>query len=118
MAQDSPFPPTPLERLATAIACAEAELPFVQLAGTVREISPSHYRVRGLSSVVKLGDRLRIDNGETSSLGEVVRVGETDATVKPFQRLAMPRQRIFLGKSRKRPRQRHAVADEGGQVAQ
>lgn len=85
MAQDSPFPPTPLERLATAIASAEAELPFVQLSGTVREVSPSHYRVRGLSSLVKLGDRLRIDNGEVSSLGEVVRVGETDATVKPFE---------------------------------
>jgi flagellum-specific ATP synthase len=73
-----------LKRLAEAVESAELELPFVQLGGTVREITPSHYRIRGLSRVVKLGDRVCLEDGVHAGFGEVVRVGETDATVKPF----------------------------------
>jgi flagellum-specific ATP synthase len=74
----------PLERLAAAVAAAEAEVPFVQLGGVVREVSPGAYRVRGLSRVVKLGDRVCLEHEGISSFGEVVRVGEIDAVVKPF----------------------------------
>jgi flagellum-specific ATP synthase len=73
-----------LERLAARVEAAEIELPFVELGGIVREVAPTHYRVRGLSAVVKLGDRVRLDEGKRSTIGEVVRVDEADATVKPF----------------------------------
>ncbi len=73
-----------LERLAGAVKAASVELPFVELGGVVREVAPSHYRVRGISSVVKLGDRVRLDAGGRSAIGEVVRVDEAAATVKPF----------------------------------
>ena len=49
-----------LERLDGAVKAASVELPFVELGGVVREVAPSHYRVRGISNVVKLGDRVRI----------------------------------------------------------
>ncbi len=75
---------TALDRLAHAVAMAEAEVPFVELGGVVREVAPGHYRVRGLSGLVKLGDRVRIDDGDCATLGEIVRIGEADAIVKPF----------------------------------
>jgi flagellum-specific ATP synthase len=75
---------TQLARLAAAIETAAVEIPFVDIGGVVRQVAPGHYRVRGLSTVVKLGDRVRIDADGRSSVGEVVRVDETDATVKPF----------------------------------
>ncbi len=73
-----------LERLAAKVGTAGIELPFVQLGGVVREVAPTHYRVRGLSAVVKLGDRVRLDDGQGSTIGEVVRVDEKEATIKPF----------------------------------
>ena len=50
----------------------------------LREVAPGHYRIRGISAVAKLGDRVRLKEGARSTLCEVVRVGEADATVKPF----------------------------------
>ncbi len=73
-----------LERLAAKVEAANIELPFVQLGGVVREVAPTHHRVRGLSAVVKLGDRVRLDDGKRSAIGEVVRVDEAEATIKPF----------------------------------
>lgn len=73
-----------LARLRAAIATAAVEQPFVQVSGVVREVASTHYRVRGLSSVVKLGDRVCIEDGERRSIGEVVRVDEAGATIKPF----------------------------------
>jgi flagellum-specific ATP synthase len=73
-----------LARLAAAIETTAAELPFVQVGGIVSEVAPTHYRVRGLSNVVKLGDRVRLHARPRMALGEVVRVTEGDIVVKPF----------------------------------
>ena len=73
-----------LERLAKAVTAAGVEVPFVELGGVVREVAPTHYRVRGISQVVKLGDRVRLDAGGRFAIGEVVRVDEAEATIKPF----------------------------------
>jgi flagellum-specific ATP synthase len=73
-----------VERLADAIDAAELDLQFVRVGGIVREVSPSHYRVRGLSAVVKLGDRVRLEHAGKATIGEVVRVDEATATVKAF----------------------------------
>src|SRR3990170_2462541 len=73
-----------LARLAAVVDAADAELPFIQVSGIVREVAPTHYRVRGLSAVVKLGDRVRVEAGDRSAIGEVVRVDQSDATIKPI----------------------------------
>src|ERR1700710_1615322 len=73
-----------LQRLAIAVETATADQPLVEIAGTVRQVAPSHYRVSGLSAVVKLGDRVRLSDGGRTAIGEVVRVDETTATIKPF----------------------------------
>ncbi len=73
-----------LSRLAGAVTAAETEVPFVHVGGRVSEVAPGHYRIRGISAVAKLGDRVRLSDGTRSTICEVVRVGETDATVKPF----------------------------------
>lgn len=73
-----------LKRLGAAVEAAAVDLPFIQVGGTVREVTPSYYRVRGLSSLAKLGDRVSLDIGERTTLGQVVRVDEAGATVKPF----------------------------------
>jgi flagellum-specific ATP synthase len=73
-----------LARLAAAVEAASVEQPFVEVAGVVREVAPTHYRVAGLSAVVKLGDRVRLDDGSRSTIGEVVRVDQAMATIKPF----------------------------------
>ena len=75
---------TTLARLASAVAAAEADVPFVHVGGRVSEVAPGHCRIKGISAVAKLGDRVRLDVGSRSTICEVVRVGETDATVKPF----------------------------------
>ena len=75
---------TTLSRLAGTVAAAETEVPFVHVGGRVSEVAPGHYRIRGISAVAKLGDRVRLDDGSRSTICEVVRVGEADATVKPF----------------------------------
>ncbi len=75
---------TTLSRLAATVAAAATEVPFVHVGGRVSEVAPGHYRIRGISAVAKLGDRVRLDSGGRSTLCEVVRVGAADATVKPF----------------------------------
>ena len=73
-----------LERLASTVVAAETDLPFVHVGGHVSEVAPGHYRIRGLPALVKLGDRVRLDDGGRSTICEVVRIDEADATVKPF----------------------------------
>lgn len=73
-----------LQRLAAAVETARNDLPLVQIAGIVREVAPTHFRVRGLSTFVKLGDRVAIDIKGRRSLSEVIRVEETEITVKPL----------------------------------
>ncbi len=52
--------------------------------GRVSEVSPTHYRVRGLSGDVRLGDI--VESGETPSAGagEVVQIGRDEILVAPF----------------------------------
>lgn len=73
-----------LGRLASAVETALHEIPFVEVSGVVREVTPTYYRVRGLSALVKLGDRVSLSREAHNAIGEVVRVDETAATVKPF----------------------------------
>jgi flagellum-specific ATP synthase len=73
-----------LARLQAAIDSGLADLPFVRVGGVIREVAPTHYRVAGLSAHVKLGERVAFDSDGRAAIGEVVRVDDGAATIKPF----------------------------------
>jgi flagellum-specific ATP synthase len=73
-----------LERMAAAVDAALIDLPFIQVGGVVREVATSWYRVSGLSQAARLGDRVRFDTPGGMMIGEVVRVDQDAAIVKPF----------------------------------
>ncbi len=50
----------------------------------VTEIATSHYRVAGLSRFLKLGDCVSVDVGDRVQIGEVVKIDDVSATLKPF----------------------------------
>jgi flagellum-specific ATP synthase len=72
-----------LERLAAALAPL-AGTPLVAVGGIVTEVTSAACRVAGLSQVLKLGECVAFDPARGGALGEVVRIDETGATVKPF----------------------------------
>ncbi|WP_370436370.1 flagellar protein export ATPase FliI [Microvirga sp. TS319] len=57
---------------------------LVKIAGTIREVTPSHYRVTGLSRFVKLGDQVGFEANDKVHTGEVVRIDPDGLTIKPF----------------------------------
>jgi flagellum-specific ATP synthase len=73
-----------LDHLAQALNVCVANVQPVRIAGTVTEVTPTHYRVQGLSRFVKLGDCVSLESEGTAKLGEVVRIDATGVTVKPF----------------------------------
>ncbi len=73
-----------LARLGAAVRATAAEEPLVRCSGVVTEVSPAAYRVGGLSPFVRLGDAVAFEAGGEEHVGEIVRVGRTGATVKPF----------------------------------
>jgi flagellum-specific ATP synthase len=78
------YAPHALERLDRAIAAAAHDIPNVRLGGFVSEVTPSSYRVSGLSRLVELGECVSLGDGDHSQLGEVIRIDEVAVTVKPF----------------------------------
>jgi len=76
-----------LDRLGEAIARATQDLPLVRLGGRVSAVTPGFYRVDGLSSFLKLGERVVLpgDIRGRDQIGEVVRIDAGGATVKPFE---------------------------------
>ncbi len=58
----------------------------IRIGGRVDEVSSTHFRVRGLSHAVRLGDLVEVVHSRAKRLGEVVRIGMTDVLVSPFDR--------------------------------
>ena len=73
-----------LAALAERVSTASATQPLVQVAGTVTQVTPAFCRVSGLSPFVKLGDRVSLTTGGRPQLGEVIRLDETQVTIKTF----------------------------------
>ncbi|MGU3496910.1 flagellar protein export ATPase FliI [Xanthobacteraceae bacterium A53D] len=73
-----------LVRLQTAVESALEDVPPLRVGGVVREVTPTHFRVSGLSKYLRLGDRVGIDNDGRTRIGEVVRVDDAGASIKPF----------------------------------
>jgi flagellum-specific ATP synthase len=85
MTNARPAIPSPLERLERQTAHGLQTLPFVQVSGAVIEVSMSHYRVVGLSRFLKLGESVGVDVGGRVEIGEVVRIDDSSAILKPFE---------------------------------
>lgn len=77
-------PVSKLERLSQALNSAAAALPSIRVGGLVTEVTPAYCRVSGLSHFLKLGETVNLTDGQRSQLGEVVRIDEHGATIKPF----------------------------------
>ena len=73
-----------LERLERRVAWCLRNLQPVQVSGAVTEVSMSHYRVAGLSRFLKLGECVSVDVGDRVQIGEVVKIDDAFATLKPF----------------------------------
>jgi flagellum-specific ATP synthase len=73
-----------LERLERRVAWGLRNLRATRVSGVVIEVSMSHYRVAGLSRFLKLGGCVSVDVGDRVQIGEVVRVDDASATLKPF----------------------------------
>ncbi|WFP65203.1 flagellar protein export ATPase FliI [Mesorhizobium sp. WSM4904] len=56
--------------------------------GRVVEISPTHYKVRGLSDIARLGDIVEQRGKAGTRRGEIVRIGRDEVVVAPFERNA------------------------------
>lgn len=73
-----------LRRLADVGSRLAAPCTLIDIAGTVTAITPSTYRVRGLSPFVRLGECVAIADGRDARHGEIVRIEADYVTVKPF----------------------------------
>jgi flagellum-specific ATP synthase len=75
---------SPLERLEQRTAHGLRNFPFIQVSGAVVEVAMSHYRVAGLSRFLRLGESVGVDVGSRVEIGEVVRIDDSSAVLKPF----------------------------------
>jgi flagellum-specific ATP synthase len=73
-----------LSRLAQGLRQVSATVPLIDVAGRITEVTPSAYRVSGLSAFVRLGDAVAFETEGLSQPGEVVRVDRAGVTVKSF----------------------------------
>ena len=81
---DAPAEASALERLERRIAWGVRNLQAARVSGLVTEVSMSHYRVAGLSRFLKLGECVGVDVGGRVQIGEVVKIDDVSATLKPF----------------------------------
>jgi flagellum-specific ATP synthase len=77
-------PSNKLERLSQVLGSGTQVLPSIRVGGVVTEVTPAYCRVSGLSQFLKLGETVSFANGESGGIGEVVRIDEHGATIKPF----------------------------------
>lgn len=59
---------------------------LLKVRGTIADVAPSTYRVRGLSAFARLGDGIALADGARH--GEVIRVDRASVTVKPYGSVA------------------------------
>jgi flagellum-specific ATP synthase len=71
-----------LDRLAALSLRYGAPGALIEIGGVVAEVTPTTYRVRGLSPFAKLGDCVGFENGTRH--GEIVRIDPGSVTVKPY----------------------------------
>jgi flagellum-specific ATP synthase len=90
MTRPFPFKPAPkpqskLERMSQAVGAGGQMLPGIRVGGLVSEVTPGYCRVSGLSHFLKLGETVALGGSGELQIGEVVRIDELGATIKPFE---------------------------------
>lgn len=70
--------------------CRRFDDPQLLLArgGRIVEISPTHYKVRGLSGIARLGDIVEQRGNAGTRRGEIVKIGSDEVVIAPFERSA------------------------------
>ena len=76
-----------LQQLGETAARLGSRSAILQISGTVAEVTPTAYRVSGLSRFVKLGDCVSLEPGGRRH-GEIVRIDRAGVTVKPYDSTA------------------------------
>lgn len=64
------------------------ERTIVKRGGRITEVSPTNYRVRGLSSTARLGDIVEHRGHTGTRRGEIVQIGSNEVVIAPFERTA------------------------------
>ena len=75
-----------LERLERTVASTLQEVAPVRIGGRINQVAPNFYRVVGLSKFVCLGDTVVLETKDKPQHGEIIRLDEDEAIVKPFDR--------------------------------
>ena len=75
---------SPLERLERRVSWGLRNLQGARASGLIIEVSASQYRVAGLSRFLRLGECVSVNVGDCVQIGEVVRIDDASATLKPF----------------------------------
>lgn len=73
-----------LERLAEKTARIGGPGGLLNVAGTVTEVTPTAYRVRGLSPFARLGDCVALRTSDGPRHGEIVRIDPESVMIKPY----------------------------------
>ena len=85
MTASGPLARDPLARLAAAASRLAQDGALLRVAGTVAAVTPTAYRVRGLSPFSRLGDCVGLaGDGAERPHGEIVRIDPDGVTVKPY----------------------------------
>ncbi len=75
-----------LEALERAWRRVADEHTMIRRGGRITEVSPTHFRVRGLSDVARLGDMVEHRSRAGIRHGEIVQITPADVLVAPFER--------------------------------
>src|SRR5690606_2569698 len=76
---------TPLHALERTLSRFSNDRKLLRNGGRIDEISPSHYRVRGISAAARLGDVVEHRSSAGPRSGEIVRIGPDDVLVAPYE---------------------------------
>ncbi len=79
---------SPLDLLERAWRRFSDERAMIGRGGIVTEVSPTHYRVRGLSGVARLGDLVEHRSLAGARHGEIVQITPDEVLVAPYERAA------------------------------
>lgn len=74
-----------LSRLRSAVESFAREKDWLRISGVVTEVFPSHFRVEGLSSFLRLDDCVLLEGAGPAFHGQAIRIDKEGALVKSFE---------------------------------
>jgi flagellum-specific ATP synthase len=86
LAPAAAFSETPLSALERIQSRFAGDRGLLRSGGRIDEVSPSHYRVRGISGAARLGDIVEHRSSSGTRSGEIVRIGPEDVLIAPYER--------------------------------